>query len=118
MNEELARTIGEAARAARGRLGLTQVQVAERVGIAAMVYSRLERGLMLPSVPTLLKLCRVLETTPDALLGFSSAEAPAKRTSRAQREQEEALRHLLVLGGKLDTQKLQALITMARALMD
>lgn len=118
MNEELARTIGEAARAARGRLGLTQVQVAEAVGIAAMVYSRLERGLMLPSVPTLLKLCRVLETTPDALLGFSPGDAPVKRATRAQREQEEALRHLVSLGGKLDAQKLQALITMAKALMN
>ena len=118
MNEELARTIGDAARAARGRLGLTQVQVAESVGIAAMVYSRLERGLMLPSVSTLLKLCRVLETTPDTLLGFSSGDAPVKRSSRAQREQEEALRHLLSLGSKLDASKLQALITMARALMD
>lgn len=117
MNEELARIVGDAARAARGRLGLTQVQVAEAVGIAAMVYSRLERGLMLPSVPTLLKLSRVLETTPDALLGFSSSAAPARRSTRAQREQEEALRHLLSLGSKLDAQKLQALITMARALM-
>ena len=37
MNESLARTIGDAARAARTRLGLTQVQVAELVGIAAIV---------------------------------------------------------------------------------
>ena len=117
MNQELARTIGVAARAARTRLELTQVQVAELVGIAAMVYSRLERGLMLPSVPTLLKLCQVLETTPDALMGFSSGEKQAPRASRAQREQEEALRHLLSIGRKLETEKLQALITMARALM-
>jgi transcriptional regulator with XRE-family HTH domain len=117
MNQELARTIGVGARAARTRLELTQVQVAERVGIAAMVYSRLERGLMLPSVPTLLKLCRVLETTPDALMGFPGEAAHAARSTRAQREQEEALRHLLSIGRKLDTEKLQALITMARALM-
>ena len=117
MNQELARTLGVAARAARTRLELTQAQVAERVGIAAMVYSRLERGLMLPSVPTLLKLSQVLETTPDVLMGFSSGSKPAPRSTRAQREQDEALRHLLSMGRKLDAEKLQALITMARALM-
>jgi hypothetical protein len=31
---------------------------------------------MLPSVPTLLRMCLALQITPDALMGFSSLPAP------------------------------------------
>ncbi len=81
MDQDLAATLGEAAREARRRARLTQADVAERVGIATEVYGRLERGLMLPSVETLRKLCRVLGVTSDALLGLRgdlrAAESPA-----------------------------------------
>jgi transcriptional regulator with XRE-family HTH domain len=117
MNQALARVIGTAARAARARLELTQAQVAEGVDIAPMVYSRLERGVMLPSVPTLVRLCRVLHSTPDELLGFSSSAPQAPKPTRAWREQEEALRHLLAIARKLDAEKVQALISMAQALL-
>ncbi|MCP3137276.1 helix-turn-helix transcriptional regulator [Pyxidicoccus xibeiensis] len=70
MNEELAITVGAAARAARARLGLTQADVAERVGIAMEVYSRMERGKVLPSVTTLRRLCQVLRIGADTLLGL------------------------------------------------
>ncbi|WP_164019052.1 helix-turn-helix domain-containing protein [Pyxidicoccus trucidator] len=70
MNEELAITVGAAARAARVRLGLTQADVAERVGIAMEVYSRMERGKVLPSVTTLRRLCQVLRIGADTLLGL------------------------------------------------
>ena len=52
MAKKLATRLGECARAARQRLNLTQEDVAERIGIATEVYGRLERGNMLPSVPT------------------------------------------------------------------
>ena len=81
----LAGTIGTAARAARVRANLTQEDVAERVGLATEVYGRLERGGMLPSVPTLKKLCEVLRIPSDVLLGLTPAqenfwtkEAPAR----------------------------------------
>jgi transcriptional regulator with XRE-family HTH domain len=71
MDRELARALGEAARAARARqAGLTQADVAERVGIATEVYGRIERGAMLPSVETLRKLCAVLRASADELLGL------------------------------------------------
>ncbi|MGZ3460668.1 MAG: helix-turn-helix domain-containing protein, partial [Archangium sp.] len=56
MDEELQRNLGEVARAARERLGLTQAQVAQRVGLAHGVYGRIERGDMMPSVPSLRRL--------------------------------------------------------------
>jgi len=53
----LAATLGSAARLARSRAGLSQQDVAQGVGIVPEVYGRIERGVTLPSVPTLFRLC-------------------------------------------------------------
>jgi transcriptional regulator with XRE-family HTH domain len=74
--EQLAPTIANAARQARNRAGLTQAEVAQGAGVATEVYGRMERGLLLPSVPTLLRLCLTLQCTPDALMGFSPSRPP------------------------------------------
>ncbi|MFY0572900.1 helix-turn-helix domain-containing protein [Archangium lansingense] len=68
--KRLATNIGEACRAARVEAGLTQEDVADRVGIATEVYGRLERGNMTPSVPTLRKVCVVLNLSADAALAI------------------------------------------------
>ncbi len=75
--EQLQQSLGEVARAARERLGLTQAQVARQAGIAANVYGRIERGGMMPAVPTLRKLARILGISADALLALSSADVAA-----------------------------------------
>jgi transcriptional regulator with XRE-family HTH domain len=69
MAKRLATGLGESARAARLRLGLTQEEVAERLGMAPEVYGRLERGNMLPSVPTLRVLCLLLGMSANVALG-------------------------------------------------
>ncbi|WP_426752889.1 helix-turn-helix domain-containing protein [Myxococcus sp. Y35] len=84
LRKQLATFIGPAARAARSRLGLTQAEVARHLGIAHAVYSRLERGKMLPSVPTLHRLCEVLDASPNELMGHTRAmhpdtDSPARR---------------------------------------
>ncbi|HSP80715.1 MAG TPA: helix-turn-helix transcriptional regulator [Myxococcaceae bacterium] len=68
----LATHLGLIAREARTRAGLTQEDVAERMELASEVYGRLERGRMLPSLPTLMRLCLVLRVEPNELLGFDS----------------------------------------------
>ena len=73
----LARHLGQVARQARTRAGLTQEEVAERMGLATEVYGRLERGHMLPRLPTLMRLCRTLVLDANALLGFASLHPPA-----------------------------------------
>ncbi|MCY1018302.1 helix-turn-helix domain-containing protein [Pyxidicoccus sp. MSG2] len=81
MDTELASMLGAASRAARVRMGLTQADVAERIGMASEVYGRLERGHMLPSVQNLRRLCVVLHVPPHELLGLGedlSAPPPAK----------------------------------------
>jgi transcriptional regulator with XRE-family HTH domain len=75
MEEELQRTLGEVARAARERLGLTQAQVAKQVGLVPGVYGRIERGDMMPSVPSLRRICLVLGLSADALLALAPSEA-------------------------------------------
>ena len=69
--QRLAATLGRAVRAARMRAGLTQVELAESIGTATEVYGRLERGKMLPSVPTLFRLCVALRSGPHELMGFA-----------------------------------------------
>ena len=70
-------TLGTAARVARLRSGLTQADVAETIGTVTEVYGRMERGKLLPSVPTLFRLCLALQSGPHELLGF----APTGRTT-------------------------------------
>jgi transcriptional regulator with XRE-family HTH domain len=40
------------------------------------VYGRMERGEVMPSVPTLMRLCLTLGCGPDELMGFSPVEPP------------------------------------------
>ncbi|NVJ12771.1 helix-turn-helix domain-containing protein [Myxococcus sp. AM010] len=110
MDEELGATFGKAVREARGRLGLTQVEVAALLDMHPMVYSRMERGKMLPRVSTLRRVARVLRTSTDALLGLA-------REGREGAKQPSALqRRLMTLAEMLDEEQLKALVVMASAL--
>ncbi|PTL84399.1 helix-turn-helix transcriptional regulator [Vitiosangium sp. GDMCC 1.1324] len=77
MDDKLALALGAAARAARLRAGLTQAEAAEKVGLAPGVYGRIERGGMMPSVPTLRRLSIVLKIPSDTLLSLSHSEVTA-----------------------------------------
>ena len=72
----LAVQVGKASREARLKLKLTQTDVAERVGLTTEVYGRLERGGMLPSTPTLIKLRTALGITADFLIGLANDAQP------------------------------------------
>jgi transcriptional regulator with XRE-family HTH domain len=74
---KLKRMLGGALLIAREQSGLTQAEVASRVGIASAVYGRIERGQMLPSVPTLCRLCATLNVSSDVLLGLDATEREA-----------------------------------------
>lgn len=73
----LQKTIGEAARTAREGLGLTQAQVAEKAGMSAQVYGRIERGHMMPSVPAFRRMAVALGIDPGILLDMSAREVPS-----------------------------------------
>lgn len=70
MEKPLASILGSVARTARMRAGLTQEDVAERIGMASEVYGRMERGQMLPRVENLRRMCVVLNVGPHELLGL------------------------------------------------
>ncbi|RKH53994.1 XRE family transcriptional regulator [Corallococcus sp. AB050B] len=118
MNEELGITIGTEARAARQHLGLTQAEVAERIGLVHPVYNRLERGKMLPSVPSLYRLCRELRVSPEKLMGLTATGDVRKDTREKPKKEDDApeLRRLLHLARKLDAEDLAALLHVATAL--
>lgn len=115
MSEPLARTVGQAARGARERMGLTQAQVADLIGISPVVYNRLENAKMLPSVHTLVRLCEALRVTSDELLGRAHPIKEGK--ARPSQEDPPSVHQLLSLGRKLDEAQRQALLTVARVLL-
>ncbi len=116
MRQKLATTIGDAARAARERLGLTQVEVAGLMDLSAIVYNRLERAKMLPSVPTLVRLCETLEASPSELLGFTGPPTQRGKVKLSDADPP-SLHQLVNLARKLDETERQALITMAKTLL-
>jgi transcriptional regulator with XRE-family HTH domain len=69
MPVELQYPVGEVARVARERLGLTQAELAEKLNLIPEVYGRIERGTLIPSIQTVLRLSLVLGISSDLLLG-------------------------------------------------
>ncbi|WP_375770509.1 helix-turn-helix transcriptional regulator [Archangium gephyra] len=110
----LKRLLGGALLLARENSGLTQVEVASRVGIASAVYGRLERGQMLPSVPTLYRLCMTLKVSSDVLLGLDAAEREALAGSPLPEAPPE-LRRLASLVRTLSPAALRTLMAVAAA---
>ena len=80
--KRLAKQLGMRVRQLRAAKLWTQAGASEKVGMSGEAYGRIERGLALPSYVTLLRLCVVLETTPDALLG--SKQRVPRRGGKAE----------------------------------
>ncbi|MFL5356276.1 multiprotein-bridging factor 1 family protein [Archangium sp.] len=103
MDEKLQRLLGEAARAARLRLGLTQAEVAKKVRLKSGVYGRVERGMMMPSVPTLRRMCETLGISSDVLLSLGAqahaATVPAETPPPGAGEHPELSRIIHILQG-------------------
>lgn len=71
------KAVGNEIRRRRLALGLTQEQAAEKIDRALRFYSRIELGDVGMSVDTLLEICVLLKTTPDALLIGKAADSSA-----------------------------------------
>lgn len=117
----LAATIGAVAKQARTRAGLTQQDVAEGVGIVPEVYGRIERGVSLPSVPTLFRLCITLNRGPSELMGLVPLRGLPPRASWASEvppalAETPEMRRLLRLLGRLRRLQLKLMIRVALSL--
>jgi len=62
---------GDRLRAARKIRGLTQVQLAERLGITQKSYQRMETGVHDLKMSTIYDLCKALEISSDWLIGLN-----------------------------------------------
>ena len=79
---------GQAIQRIRKERGLTQEQLAEKAGVTSNTVSRLERGQLIPSVPTLIDLCNALETGADAVLAaYLFRDTPIRWSALAERLQ-------------------------------
>jgi transcriptional regulator with XRE-family HTH domain len=67
---------------ARKQRGLSQVELAAKVGIAQPNISDYERGNVRPSLDIFVALVRALEVSADELLGFEPARQPAVKDRR------------------------------------
>jgi transcriptional regulator with XRE-family HTH domain len=65
---ELARRIGATIAKHRVKLAMTQEAVAERLGIGYEAISRIERGIVMPTIARLIEFADVFDCTVEALL--------------------------------------------------
>ena len=74
--------IGNKLYSVRKNTGKTQAEVAELAGISDRTYADIERGTVNMRVETLMRICNVLNITPDGILtenGEATTESIAER---------------------------------------
>ena len=59
---------GQVIQRIRKERGMTQEQLGEQVNIDPNSIARIERGYLIPALPTLVKICNVLEISSDTVL--------------------------------------------------
>ena len=64
----IAKRLGQRLRLLRKATQLTQEKVSDLIGLTTEAYARIERGISLPSYPTMMRICGALGTCPDVLL--------------------------------------------------
>ena len=78
--------IGEKLRERALVLGLSDVEIARRVGLSQSRYANYVLGKREPDFGTLVKICRVLGTTPNFLLGFGEEEEVPSEAASIRKE--------------------------------
>jgi transcriptional regulator with XRE-family HTH domain len=69
----------ESVRSRRRELGLTQLDVAERLGISQPAYSEIESGKVEPGLRQMFRVASALETSVHELLPVTVAARPKRR---------------------------------------
>jgi transcriptional regulator with XRE-family HTH domain len=85
------RAFGNAIRARRQELGLSQEQLADRAGIERKSVSRVETGAYSPSVDRLWNICDALGVLPRALLEDDDSPQASARTVDVEPQHTKAL---------------------------
>lgn len=79
---------GQVIQRIRRERGLTQEQLGEMIGVASNSISRIERGLLIPALPTLIDICNALGTSADTILAaYIATDTPIRWTPLAEKLQ-------------------------------
>ena len=77
---------GQAIQRIRKERGMTQEQLAEITDVASNSISRIERGLLMPALPTLIDICNALGTGADSILSaYITTDTPIRWTPLAEK---------------------------------
>ncbi len=77
---------GQVIQRIRKERGLTQEQLGELVDVAPNSISRIERGLLIPALPTLVDICNALGTGADSILAaYVAVDTPIRWTPLAKK---------------------------------
>jgi transcriptional regulator with XRE-family HTH domain len=79
--------VGARLRTARRSAGLTQRQLAEKLGVESITVSRWERGVTTPSLPGLRRIAELTETTVSDLVRAADAQTTHGAELAALREE-------------------------------
>lgn len=82
MESDILRVIGENTRKYRERSGLTQADLAERVGVGTAFISRVERGQKRMRIETMVAVASALDISVDLLINEQSKNAKIQTLSR------------------------------------
>lgn len=97
---------GEKLKAIRKSKRLTQLDLSIRLNVSKGTISAYEQGLSYPSIETLVKICEILDTSSDYLLGISD-DLPFKLGGLTDEQMESVLQFVSLIeraNGILDTQ--------------
>lgn len=77
---------GQAIQRIRKERGMTQEDLSDKSGITSNTVSRIERGLLIPALPTLIDICNALGTGADSILAaYITADTPIRWSLLAQK---------------------------------
>lgn len=77
---------GQVIQCIRKERGMTQEDLADKSGITSNTVSRIERGLLIPALPTLIDICNALGTGADSILAaYITADTPIRWSLLAQK---------------------------------
>jgi len=103
-NDVTVKNLGSLLKSKRSEKGLTQAEVAQKVGISTQHYSRLERGEYVPGLQTFLKIAEVLD--------FDTSEFNIKSNNQIS----STMYEIMFLLEKFDITKQKAVLTFLRTL--
>lgn len=96
MSNDLSKRIGALIYAAREKAKLTQVELADRIGMHSDSISNIERGTTLPNIATIIELARAFDLPVQELIPSEPAghKKPSQRRLRVEAEIRELLRDM------------------------